>query len=111
MPLLAARCRLTPKKPYRSLHEQAHQLLDGERQNAKHQVAHDLVVAANPDELAAEVILEPSVGPLDGAPFVVADILGQPVTGALSPPRLVGQLPLAFGPARIDVDDRDVALA
>ncbi|HIJ44471.1 MAG TPA: hypothetical protein HPP75_11005 [Rhodospirillaceae bacterium] len=49
--------------------------------------------------------------PLDGAPFVVADILGQPVTGALSPPRLVGQLPLAFGPARIDVDDRDVALA
>ena len=86
VPLLAARCRLTPKKPYRSLHEQAHQLLDGERQNAKHQVAHDLVVAANPDELAAEVILEPSVGPLDGAPFVVADILGQPVTGALSPP-------------------------
>ena len=82
-------------------------------------MAHDLVGAAHPDEAAAEVILEPSIlarakwlatDPLDGAPFVVADVLGQPVTGALSPPRLGGQflLQARFAPG-VDADDRKVA--
>jgi len=62
-------------------------------------MAHHLVVAAHPNVSAAKIILEPSVNPFGGGAFVVADLLGQPVSGP-SPP--------SWSPAGLPPDCRGV---
>src|SRR4051794_28683110 len=64
-------------QPGRGLRHQPDQLIHGQRQNAEHQMAHHLRRAANPHCPGPEVILQPSVGPLSGGAFGVADRLGE----------------------------------
>jgi len=106
------RGRAVPARPGRSLHEQAHQLAHAQRHDPEHQMAHDLVVAAHPNRLRPEIVLEPSVDALDGAAFVVTDVLGQAVTEKSLPLSLVRQFLLQPRCAPgIDVDDGNMAEA
>ena len=51
--------------------QQAHQLIDGQYQNAEHRMAIDLGVAAHADMAATAVVLEPGVDALDVRALVV----------------------------------------
>src|SRR3972149_4002767 len=62
-------------RPMSSL-SQSHQLIGTEREDTKHQVSHHLSVSLDPDGVAAELVLEPSVGALGCGAFVVTARLG-----------------------------------
>jgi hypothetical protein len=57
--------------------EEPHQLVDGEREDAEHEVAHDLGMPAHAHEAAAELVLEARVGALGGGALAAAHIYGR----------------------------------
>ena len=57
------------------LNDQPHELICRQREDAKHQVAHDFCVAAHAHVARAELILEPGIDALGRASLVVADVL------------------------------------
>ena len=89
---------------------QAHELIDGEGEDAEHQVAEDFVMAPHPDVASPVGVLDSAVHPLDGGPLVVAHSLGIAESGAAPGASLPGPflLPVPV-PAGVDVDDRNVA--
>ena len=83
VPAHVSRCLL------RQLREQAQQLVRRQPQEAKHEVAHHLGVASDPDLLATEFILEPRVRALSLAAFLVALLLCRVKLDFLAPARIV----------------------
>ena len=67
------------------LGNESHQLVDGERDDAEHEMAHDFAVTAYTHRSAAELVLDSSVDTLNGGALVVADLLGQAVAEASAP--------------------------
>jgi hypothetical protein len=66
-------------RPGQELRDQPHQVIDGQREDAEHQVAEHLGVPAHPHISPAEIILEAAIDPLGGAALVVAHLLGKRV--------------------------------
>ena len=56
-------------------------MIDGQCEDAEHQMAEYLGVAAHPHIAPAEIILEAAIDPLGGAALVVAHLLGKRVAG------------------------------
>ena len=71
------------------LREQAQQLVRRQPQEAKHEVAHHLGVASDPDLPATEFILEARIRTLSLAAFLVALLLRRVKLDFLAPARVV----------------------
>jgi hypothetical protein len=78
----------------RELGDEAQKLIDGERDDAEHEMAHDFGVAAHAHRSAAELVFDPRVDALDGSALIVADRLGWSVAKPLAPPFLRFELRL-----------------
>ena len=69
--------------------QQAHELIHGQRQQAKHPVAHHLGVTLNPDVVAAELILESCIHPFCHGALVVVHRFGRIEFNFLAAARVV----------------------
>jgi len=69
--------------------QQAHQLIHRQNQQAKHQMAHHLGVALDPDVIAAELVLEPCIHPFRHCALVVAHSFGRIEFDLLATTRVV----------------------
>ena len=83
------------------LEHQAHQLVDGQRQDAEHQVAVDLGMPAYPHIPSAELVFESSIDPLHRRALSEASPLWRNVSDAALCPRLALQLLIA---TRVDIN-------
>ena len=72
------------------LDDQPHQVIDGQREDAEHQVTEHLGVAAHPYIARTEIILEAAINALSGAALVVTHLLGKYVAGGAPGQRLGG---------------------
>ena len=81
-------------------------------QDAEHQVAYDLVVPANPDGIAAVIVLEGRVDALGRAALVITDLFGRDMTDKPLAPGFIGNFLFAsWRAARVGGDDRDMPQA
>ncbi len=69
--------------------------MGGESRNAKHQMTHDLGMAAYPHCSTAKLIFQPRINPLNGAALVIADGFGRLMPYQSAPFVFSGYLVLA----------------
>lgn len=74
------------------LGHEAQKLIDGKRDDAEHEMAHDFSVATHAYHSAAKFVFDPRINALDGGALVVADVLSQGVAKPLAPPFLSFEL-------------------
>src|SRR5215469_12531202 len=87
--------------------DEPHELLDGESQDAKHQVAEYLIVSPHAYIIGAVVVFQAAVDPFGGGALVVAAFFGQLIVGAALRPRFSCTLSLGATPW-FWIDDRNM---
>ena len=87
--------------------DEPHELLDGESQDAKHQVAEYLIVSPHAYIIGAVVVFQAAVDPFGGGALVVAAFFGQLIVGAAFGPRFSCTLSLGATPW-FGIDDRNM---
>ena len=91
---------------------ETYQLVDRQGKDTEHEMAGDLRVSPDADMAPAELVLEAGVGPLDTGTDPETHAPGVDMARRTPGPGLPVQLLLEFlVPARVDVDDRNMAKA
>ena len=70
------------------LRDEAQKLIDSQRDNSEHEMAHDFGVAAHAHRPAAELVFDPPVDALHSRALIVTDLLSWSVAKPLAAPFL-----------------------